>query len=106
MVKEFPFTGVLSLIGIVLVLVFFITSSDSGSLVIDTITAGGKTDAPVSQRVFWCSFERRCCGSFIIGRRCRSVVSTSGHDGIYRITIYPCITVDVCEYLEGTQRGQ
>ena len=47
----------LSLIGIALVLVFFITSSDSGSLVIDTITAGGKTDAPVSQRVFWCSFE-------------------------------------------------
>ena len=57
MVKGFPFTGVLSLIGIVLVLVFFITSSDSGSLVIDTITAGGKTDAPVAQRVFWCSFE-------------------------------------------------
>ena len=38
-------------------LVFFVTSSDSGSLVIDTITAGGKTDAPVSQRVFWCTFE-------------------------------------------------
>ncbi len=57
MVKGFPLTAVLSLVGIVLVLVFFITSSDSGSLVIDTITAGGKEDAPVAQRVFWCSFE-------------------------------------------------
>jgi len=57
MLSGFPMTGLLSLIGIVLVLVFFVTSSDSGSLVIDTITAGGKTDAPVSQRVFWCSFE-------------------------------------------------
>lgn len=57
MVKSFPLAGFLSLIGIVLVLVFFVTSSDSGSLVIDTITAGGKTDAPVSQRIFWCSFE-------------------------------------------------
>lgn len=57
MVKDFPLAGLLSFIGIVLVLVFFITSSDSGSLVIDTITAGGKEDAPVSQRVFWCSFE-------------------------------------------------
>ena len=47
----------LSFIGIVLVLVFFVTSSDSGSLVIDTITAGGKTEAPKSQRVFWASFE-------------------------------------------------
>lgn len=57
MVGAFPLAGALSLVGIVLVLVFFITSSDSGSLVIDTITAGGKTNAPVSQRVFWCSFE-------------------------------------------------
>jgi BCCT family betaine/carnitine transporter len=57
MLSDFPLSGFLSLIGIVLVLVFFVTSSDSGSLVIDTITAGGKTDAPVSQRVFWCTFE-------------------------------------------------
>jgi len=57
MLKELPLTAISSFVGIVLVLVFFVTSSDSGSLVIDTITAGGKTDAPVSQRVFWCSFE-------------------------------------------------
>ena len=57
MAEQFPLAGVLSFIGIVLVLVFFVTSSDSGSLVIDTITAGGKTEAPKSQRVFWASFE-------------------------------------------------
>ncbi len=52
-----PYGKVLSLIGVVLVLVFFITSSDSGSLVIDSITAGGKVDAPVPQRIFWASIE-------------------------------------------------
>jgi BCCT family betaine/carnitine transporter len=57
MLKPLPLAGISSLLGTVLVLVFFITSSDSGSLVIDTITAGGKTDAPVAQRVFWCTFE-------------------------------------------------
>jgi BCCT family betaine/carnitine transporter len=57
MLKPLPLAGLTSFIGIVLVLVFFVTSSDSGSLVIDTITAGGKTDAPVAQRVFWCTFE-------------------------------------------------
>ncbi|TCK98852.1 BCCT family betaine/carnitine transporter [Shimia isoporae] len=57
MFEAFPLTGVLSFIGIVLVVVFFVTSSDSGSLVIDTITAGGKTDAPTAQRVFWCILE-------------------------------------------------
>lgn len=44
-------------VGIVLVVIFFVTSSDSGSLVIDTIAAGGKVNAPTPQRVFWCTFE-------------------------------------------------
>ena len=57
MLKDLPLASITSFLGIVLVIVFFVTSSDSGSLVIDTITAGGKTDAPVAQRVFWCSFE-------------------------------------------------
>jgi betaine/carnitine transporter, BCCT family len=51
----------------VLVIVFFITSSDSGSLVIDTITAGGKVDAPVSQRVFWCTFEGLVAIALLLG---------------------------------------
>ena len=53
----FPLSGLLSFIGIVLVITFFVTSSDSGSLVIDSITAGGLIDAPVAQRVLWCLFE-------------------------------------------------
>jgi BCCT family betaine/carnitine transporter len=57
MLSIMPLASITSFLGIVLVIVFFVTSSDSGSLVIDTITAGGKTDAPVSQRVFWCVFE-------------------------------------------------
>jgi len=57
MLKPLPFATITSFIGIILVLIFFVTSSDSASLVIDTITAGGKTDAPAAQRVFWCVFE-------------------------------------------------
>nr|WP_226898320.1 BCCT family transporter [Mangrovicoccus algicola] len=57
MLDQLPLSGITSLVGIVLVIVFFVTSSDSGSLVIDTITAGGKVDAPVPQRVFWAIFE-------------------------------------------------
>jgi BCCT family betaine/carnitine transporter len=57
MLADLPLASVSSLIGIILVIVFFVTSSDSGSLVIDTITAGGKIDAPIAQRVFWAIFE-------------------------------------------------
>ncbi|MEZ8020093.1 BCCT family transporter [Vibrio splendidus] len=57
MFDALPFGTLLSIIAVILVLVFFITSSDSGSLVIDSITAGGKVDTPVPQRVFWAFLE-------------------------------------------------
>lgn len=57
LLESFPFSFVTSLIGIVLVTIFFVTSSDSGSLVVDSITSGGKLDAPVGQRIFWALLE-------------------------------------------------
>ncbi len=67
MLGELPLTAITSFIGIVLVVVFFITSSDSGSLVIDTITAGGKVNAPVPQRVFWASMEGVIAIALLLG---------------------------------------
>jgi len=67
MLENLPFTTITSFIGILLVLVFFITSSDSGSLVIDSITAGGKLDAPVPQRVFWATMEGLIAGALLFG---------------------------------------
>ncbi len=67
MLEGLPWTGITSFIGIILVMVFFITSSDSGSLVIDTISAGGKVEAPVPQRVFWCTFEGLVAIALILG---------------------------------------
>ena len=57
MLSHLPLTAITSFLAICLVLVFFVTSSDSGSLVIDSITSGGKTDAPVTQRVFWATAQ-------------------------------------------------
>ncbi len=54
MLEGLPFTEVVSAVALVLIAIFFVTSADSGALVVDTITAGGKMDAPVQQRVFWC----------------------------------------------------
>jgi BCCT family betaine/carnitine transporter len=67
MFDAFPMTGILSFVGIVLVIVFFVTSSDSGSLVIDQITAGGKTNAPTAQRVFWCLLEGAIAIALLLG---------------------------------------
>ncbi|WPZ34224.1 BCCT family transporter [Thalassobaculum sp. OXR-137] len=67
MLEQMPIAEITSFIGIVLVIVFFVTSSDSGSLVIDTITAGGKTNAPVPQRVFWACFEGLVAIALLLG---------------------------------------
>lgn len=67
MLEQLPLAEITSFVGIVLVLVFFITSSDSGSLVIDTITAGGKIDAPKPQRVFWGFIEGAIAIALLLG---------------------------------------
>ncbi|WDP91713.1 MAG: BCCT family transporter [Desulfobacter sp.] len=67
MLANLPLTGITSFIGIILVLVFFVTSSDSGSLVVDSITAGGKMDAPVIQRIFWATLEGLIAVCLLVG---------------------------------------
>ncbi len=67
MLENLPLATVTSAVGVALVLVFFITSSDSGSLVIDAITAGGKVDAPVVQRIFWVVIEGVVAGVLLFG---------------------------------------
>ena len=52
-----PMSNILSMLGVMLIITFFVTSSDSGSLVIDTLTSGGSAEPPVWQRIFWASTE-------------------------------------------------
>ncbi len=65
--EDFPFTMALNVIAIILIMGFFITSSDSGSLVIDNLTSGGKIDAPVGQRIFWAITEGVVAAVLLIG---------------------------------------
>nr|WP_317198993.1 BCCT family transporter [uncultured Psychrobacter sp.] len=53
LLENLPFTQVVSALAVVLIVTFFITSSDSGSLVIDSLAAGGRSDTPAWQRTFW-----------------------------------------------------
>ena len=67
MLEPLPLTGFVSAISVVLITIFFVTSADSGSLVMDTITAGGKMDAPVQQRVFWCLLTGTAAMALMLG---------------------------------------
>jgi choline/glycine/proline betaine transport protein len=69
MLEQLPLTGITSFVGIILVVVFFVTSSDSGSLVVDSIASGGKLESPVPQRVFWAVLEGVVASDATAGRR-------------------------------------
>jgi choline/glycine/proline betaine transport protein len=62
-----PFSIILSVGAMVLVLSFFVTSADSGSLVIDAFTSGGKLTSPITQRVFWAVMGGAVAAVLLVG---------------------------------------
>jgi choline/glycine/proline betaine transport protein len=57
LLEQLPLTTITSVLAILLVATYFVTSSDSASLVIDLLTSGGNIDPPKIQRVFWALLE-------------------------------------------------
>ncbi len=77
MFEGLPWTMLLSCIAMTLTIIFFVTSSDSGSLIIDIIAAGGKVDAPIPQRVFWCTAEGLVAIALLLGGGLKSLQAAS-----------------------------
>jgi len=67
LLEQYPFSFLSSLLAVIIVASFFITSSDSGSMVVDMLTSGGRHDAPVGQKIFWASMEGIVAGILLVG---------------------------------------
>ena len=67
LMEQFPFSFAINILAVVLIIGFFVTSSDSGSLVIDSLTSGGKLNAPKGQRVFWAQMEGLVAAVLLLG---------------------------------------
>jgi len=80
--EQYPLGMITSVIAIVLILSFFVTSSDSGSLVIDGLTSGGKLDAPVGQRIFWAQTEGLVAAILLIGGGLNALQTASISTGL------------------------
>ena len=50
---HFPFSSIISVIALVMVIIFFVTSCDSGAMVVDMLCSHGRNDTPLWQRVYW-----------------------------------------------------
>lgn len=68
-----PVSELTSAIAILLLLIFITTSADSGALVVDSITSGGKTTAPVVQRIFWALMLGLTASALLVGGGTRAL---------------------------------
>jgi len=57
LVEYYPLAKPITLLIVIMIMLWFVTSSDSASFVIDMLTAGGDTNPPKIQRLFWATTE-------------------------------------------------
>ena len=57
LMESYPLTAALNGLIVVMIVLWFVTSSDSASFVIDMLTSGGDTNPPKIQRLFWAGTE-------------------------------------------------
>ncbi|MDE0492200.1 MAG: BCCT family transporter [Psychrobacter celer] len=57
LIEYYPLTKPITLLLVIMIVLWFVTSSDSASFVIDMLTAGGDTNPPKIQRLFWATME-------------------------------------------------
>ena len=105
MLDVLPLAQITSFIAIVLVVVFFVTSSDSGSLVIDVIASGGKVHTPTPQRVFWVTFEGLVAIALILGGGLVALQAMAVSTGLPFTIVLLMSTVAVVMGLRSEPRG-
>jgi len=77
LLEHFPLKTFTSLLATVVIITFFVTSSDSGSMVIDIITSGGNPDPPVKQRIFWAALEGVVASVLLLGGGLKALQTAS-----------------------------
>ena len=99
MLEQLPFYRITAFISIFLVGTFFITSSDSGSLVVDFMTSGGKLDAPRGQKVFWAFMEGAIAIALLIGGGLTALQSASISTGFPFAVILIFVSISLLKTL-------
>jgi choline/glycine/proline betaine transport protein len=87
MLESLPLAGILSFVAVILVTIFFVTSSDSGSLVVDHLTSGGKLHSPTQQRVFWALMEGLIAAVLLVGGGLATLQAASVSTGL----LFACV---------------
>ncbi len=82
LLERLPGAGLTSLLAALVIAIFFVTSSDSGSLVVDMLTSGGHPDPPTWQRVFWAVSEGGVAAVLLLGGGLTALQSAAINTGL------------------------
>jgi choline/glycine/proline betaine transport protein len=104
MLDQLPLSSISSGLSILLVATFFITSSDSGSLVVDYMTSGGKLDAPKGQKVFWAFMEGAIAIALLVGGGLSALQSASISTGFPFSVILVLVSLSLWKSLRENER--
>lgn len=90
-----PLSLITSITATLLIAVFFVTSSDSGSLVDDMVTSGGHPNPPRSQRVFWAVSEGAVAATLLLAGGLQAIQSAAISAGLPMSVLLVAICVSL-----------
>ena len=93
LLEHLPLTEVMQWVGLALVVIFFITSSDSGSFVDDMVTSGGNPNPPVANRIFWGVSEGAAATVLLLAGGLKALQAASISAGLPQslLLIFACV---------------
>jgi len=101
LLEKFPLVTISSGLSVILVASFFVTSSDSGSMVVDTLTSGGRHDAPKIQKIFWAAMEGATASVLLLYGGLTALQSATTITGLAFAFILVVMTISFYLSLEG-----
>ncbi len=108
LLQGFPLSAVTSILAMIVIIAFFVTSSDSGSLVIDMLASGGNPDPPKVQRVFWALLEGAVAGVLLWAGGLGALQTAAIATGLpfAAVLVVMCISLLKALRTESTDRGR
>ncbi len=108
LLQGFPLSAVTSILAMIVIIAFFVTSSDSGSLVIDMLASGGNPDPPTIQRVFWALLEGLVAGVLLWAGGLGALQTAAIATGLpfAAVLVVMCISLLMALRSEGRDRGR
>ncbi len=100
LLEHYPLAAVTSGVAMLLVVSFFVTSADSGSLVVDSFASGGVLDTPVIQRVFWTTAEGALAVVLLLGGGLGALQAASISTGLPFAVLLGFMTFSLMKGLE------